>query len=197
MRRGLFAGALAVALLGGCGDGTSDQDAGTLDAGGRDAATAMDAGGGTDAGEPEDGGADASEAMDAGTPADAATEAVITLDDVTVYANCMPIVAPDPIITVWTANVSGAVGSLATLTDAKLTLTGTPPVSQTLTVDTPTIPLSGGSGSQTQRKTGADADPPSGCTTLCSGRTYTLELTYTVDGASVVVTDSGAFSCAH
>jgi hypothetical protein len=194
----------------GCGGGTDEEDAG-----GADAAAAMDAGGATDAGPETDAGdttdagpetdagdatdagpeTDAGSSMDAGPSLDASTDAVITLSDVTVYANCMPSVPPDPINAFWTANVTGATGSAATLASATLSVTGPPSFTQTLTVDVPTISLSGGSGSQEQRKTGADRDPPGTCGMLCDSN-YTLELTYMVDGASVVVSESGTLTCA-
>ena len=119
----------------------------------------------------------------------------VTITGLTVFANCMPVVDPDPIIAFWTANVTGANGSTATLSDAKLTVNGSSTVMQTLTVDNPTISLSGGAGSQEQRKTSADVIPSGACSSLCSGATFSLELTYTIDGRMVMVTETGDFDC--
>lgn len=195
-------------LLVACGDGSSDADAG---GGAADAAVAMDAGGGVDAGAAEDaggGGIDAgledagaidAGAEDAGTPADAG-DLSLTLADVAVYGNCMPIVAEDPILAFWTTNVADAgAATAATLTDAKLTITGSSTLVQSLVIDSPTVALSGGSGSQMQRKTGADVTPSDACGSYCGSAavTWTLELTFDVGGATVPVTESGSFSCVY
>lgn len=194
-------------MLVACGDGPSDADAGggtdaggamdaggTTDAGGATDAGAQDAGGATDAG----GGMDAG-AEDAGVPADAG-DLSITLTDVAVYGNCMPIVAPDPVLAFWTTNVAGAgAASSATLTDAKLTVTGSTTLVQSLTIDTPTVALSAGSGSQMQRKTGSDVTPSDACGSFCGSAavSWTLELTFDVGGVTVPVTESGSFSCVY
>jgi hypothetical protein len=193
--------AVAAALLvAGCGEGPDAEDAGRADAGTRaDAGPAGDAGprpdGGVDAGAPPDAGPSLDGGVDAGPPEDAATEAMITLSDVSVYANCMPIVAPDPIVAFWTVDVSGAeAGATVTLTAASLTVSGTPSFTQELTVDEPAVPLRGGAGSRMQRKTGADRDPPVACTALCD-RDFELELAYAVNGARVVVSERGRLGC--
>jgi hypothetical protein len=178
---------------------------------GADATLRIDGGDPHDAATGEDGGIDAA-ILDAASPVDAgvdggpiaggaisvdASATEIVLSDVGVYSNCMPIVAPDPIIAFWNVTITGAPGSAATLTSAKLTITGSSTVIQTLVVDEPVIALSGGAGSGMQRKTGADSNPSAGCGELCGGATYVLELTYEVGGASIDVTETGSFGCVY
>jgi hypothetical protein len=122
-------------------------------------------------------------------------DATIALGDASVYGSCMPVTPPDPIMASWTIAISGATGSTATLRDARLRIVGSHTVMQTLTVDPMTIALTGGSGTAMQSKTGADTDPSMPCGELCGGATYTLELTYEVDGAEVRATESGFYSC--
>lgn len=126
-----------------------------------------------------------------------ASGATIVLSEVGVYSNCQPIVAPDPILAFWTVTITGAPGSAATLTQAKLTITGSSTVIQTLTIDEPIIALSGGAGSGMQRKVSADSNPSDACGELCGGATFVLELTYEVGGASIDVTESGSFGCVY
>jgi len=213
---------MTILLAAGCGDSTAvdagtgldagaadsgADDAGTSDAGASDSGTdagPLDAGTG-DAGTGDSGtgdagtgdaGADAG-AYDAG-PFDAGPAPTVTVRDVAVYANCMPVVSPDPILAFWTTEVSGASVGTATLTDAKLELTGAGTLSQSLTVDTPTITLVGGSGTQMQRKTGADVTPTMACRTFCRGRVmFSLELTFDVGGVSIPVVQTGSFGCVY
>jgi hypothetical protein len=192
-------GALVLSIA--CGAPVSEDagvDAGAvrIDATMADAALARD--GGLDAASTvEDGGAsDDAGPSDAGTRVDAsATE--IVLSEVAVYANCQPVVPPDPILAFWNVTITGAPGSAATLTEAKLTITGSSTVIQTLTVDEPVIALSGGAGSGMQRKTGADTNPGAACGELCGGASFTLELTYDVGGATIAVTETGSFGCVY
>lgn len=183
----------------GCGGVTTGVDAGHERDAGRDAGSpAADAG--RDAGSTDpDAGTDAG-ASDAGTDAAMTVDASatrITLSDVGVYANCMPIVAPDPIIAFWNVTVTGAPASSATLTRAELRITGASTVTQLLTVDSPTVALAGGTGTAMQRKTGADANPGSACGELCSGATFTLTLTFDVGGTSIEVVEGGSFGCVY
>jgi len=168
-----------------------------MDAGAADAGT--DAGSSDAGGDGSDAGSDAAVPGDGGTGlADAGTGTSVTLRDVAAYANCMPTVSPDPIIVFWTVDVSDAVGPMATVTDAKLTVTGSSIVMQSLNVDTPSFALSGGSASQMQRKTAAPGTPMDACRTLCgAGTTYELELTYDIGGVAYGATDTGSFSCVY
>ncbi|HEY8430508.1 MAG TPA: hypothetical protein VIL20_19140 [Sandaracinaceae bacterium] len=169
------------------------EDAGTADSGPEDAGpedAGLEDAGLEDAG-PEDAGTDAAMPVDAGPPR-------IELTDLEVYANCAPIVPLDPIIVRWTVTITGAPASSATLTSAHLEITnGTDTVAQNLTVDMPTIPLSGGAGSGMQRKVGADANAPLVCALLCAGANFTLRLDYDVGGTTINVMESGAFACLH
>jgi hypothetical protein len=185
-----------VAMDGGARDGGTD--AGAADAGPGDDAGLADAGL-ADAGSEDAGSLDAG-ALDAGPTIDASATS-ISLTGAAVYSNCMPSVPPDPILAFWTVHVSGAPGGLTsvTLTDAKLTITPASgaPVNQTLTIDFPAVALTGGAGTQDQRKTGADVLPSGACSALCSGATFSLELTYDVAGTPFVVTETGAFGCVY
>jgi hypothetical protein len=176
-----------VLSIAGCSSAVTPNDAGL------DASTMLDAGsdGGTDTG------------VDAAPPSDAGTDAsmsmpTITITNLTVFGDCMPIVAPDPIHASWTATVDGASGTSATITNALLVIrpatTGSD-VMQTLTVDTPTIALSGGHGSAMQNKTGADANPPAGCTGVCGGVAH-LMVTFMIDGAPVFAFGDAMVGCA-
>ena len=104
--------------------------------------------------------------------ADAADEAPVGIGTLTIgappdtpggpdiYGNCMPVVMPDPVIAFWTQRpIVGGRGTIATLAEATLTITGSWTVTQHLTLDHPNILLTGGAGSQAQRKTGADMNP--------------------------------------
>lgn len=219
MRLGYLLALSLVVSLAGCGG----DDRGTLDDGGTDSgggeAGIIDSGpdgggdGGGDDGGADDGGSDMDSGLDGGTDAgtdagddgaagtDAMTDATITLSTVNVYGNCMPSVPSDPIIAFWTVEVSGAAGDTATLVSAELTVTGGgTTVNQTLTVDEPTVSLAGGSGSQDQRKTDAEGSGSAGCSDdLCAtgAASFSLELTYEVDGAMVDVTETGAYGCVY
>lgn len=198
--RGLSTIVCALALVA-CGGG----EAGETDAGLDARAAETDSGGGdVDASSAGDAGmvADAASPIDATSASDApSSSATITLSDVAVYSNCMPIVAPDPILAFWSASVTGAgAASGAVLSDATLTIRvpGGSTVVQRLTVDMPVIALTAGAGSAMQRKTAADANPSEACGALCgAGVTYELELIYDVGGALVTVTDTGDFSCVY
>lgn len=178
-----------------CGDDERRADVGPSDGGARDGGSAADGAAGDaglreDAGSVEDGGS----VDDAGASGDASIDATVTLGEVAVYGDCMPIVPADPVVAFWTATVAGASGATATLTDAELFIATE---TQTLTVDEPIVSLSGGAGSQEQRKTSGDPAIAGACASLCTDASYTLELTYAIDGASVVVSDTGAFDCVY
>jgi hypothetical protein len=178
-----------------CGDddgGTDAGPSGRVDGGPRDAGNSDD-----DAGDREDGGADDDAGSSDAGERDATTEARVTLTEFVAFANCKPVVPPDPIITSWTATVSGAAGATATLTNAELTITGGETFTQTVTVDNPVIALTGGAGSAMQRKVSGTPAPTDACERLCAvGSSSELEATFSVDGANVLVTATGTFECA-
>lgn len=201
--------AVALGILG-CGSSGAPLDSGPVgsDAGGgdsgADAAVIADAGPETDAGPGADAGdrdagslADGGES-DGGSIADAST-ATVVITDFYAYANCMPIVPPDPIRASWTATVSGATGAAATVTSATLTImpgAGAATV-QDITVSPPAIALVGGTGSADQIKTAASTSPVMACSRLCgSGVTARLDISFSIDGTTVSATATGAFSCA-
>lgn len=190
---------LLLAIAGCSGGNGSTPDAGGTSDAGSDAGSTPDTGADVDTGTPADAGTDAAPMADAGSDAgsttDAGAHAMVTVTDFTVFGNCMPIVAPDPIIVSWTANVSGASGTTAMLTNAVLTIDSPSPIVQRLTVDVPTFALSGGSGSQAQRKTMADANPAMACGGACGSAAH-LAATFMVDGAPVMVTADGTYDCA-
>jgi hypothetical protein len=192
-------------LAASCGDdATPGVDAGRTDDGGtRDGGRDS---GVTDAGDTDGGDLDAgdTDGGDADGGADAAmTDAgegggTVVLSEFVAYANCMPIVAPDPIITWWTASISDGVGPTARLTSAELTITGAHTLTQELTVDAPVITLSGGTGSAMQRKVLGMPNPAtSPCGELCGGATATIEVVFDIGGTPVTASATGSFSCVH
>jgi len=64
-------------------------------------------------------------------------------------------------------------------------------------VANPTIPLVSGAGSASQRKPLDNLSPNEACSTMCTGAIYELNLVFDLDGQSIPVTKSGAFSCAY
>lgn len=126
---------------------------------------------------------------------DATTAAVVTITDFVSYGNCFP-VPPDPIMASWHVTVTGASGSTATLTSARLTITGSATVVQMLTVDMPVVALAGGAGSADQRKVMADMNPPDACGELCGGSTARIDLVFLIDGVTVMATASVPYECA-
>ena len=208
---------IALALLCAACDGSGETDAGgsdggsALDAAAADAAAGEDAGGGgSDAGGGDlDGGAPDGGATEGGAPdggatdggaTDAGPSASVTVRDVAVYSNCQPVIGDprtDPVLAFWTVDVRGASASSATLLDAKLTITGTGGGTQSLTVDVPTFALTGGAGTQEQRKAGADTTFEEACRALCTDATFSLELTFDVGGPPVVVVETDAFGCVY
>ena len=141
------------------------------------------------------------EAVDAAPtiPEDGAVDAgaQLRLSDVVVFANCGLVTPPDPIFVRWTVAIQGAIHqSSATMTAATLSLVnsgtaGGTPFRQQLTVDAPTFALSGGVGTMTQSKTGADHWSDSVCVAFCRNTTWSLELTFDVGTASA----NGVFTC--
>lgn len=194
---GSDAGVVADAAAGDSGirdAGAAPADAGDpLDAGGLDAGTGADAGAGFDAGAS----LDAAVATDAGPPRDATTSAVVTITDFFAWSNCMPIVAPDPVIATWMLHVTGATGTTATVVDAKLTIAApSTTLMQTITLDTPAVTLTGGAGAASQRKASGTPGPTGACSSLCAaGTTSHLELTVEVDGVRIVITADDGYSC--
>lgn len=190
---------IGLVVLIGCGDddgGPTDAsmpaDAPMVDSG-MDATT-------TDAGGDDAGGEDDASVADGGetdAPPFDASGATATLSDVGVYANCMPIVAPDPIIAFWNVAISGAAGPTATLVSARLTITGASTVTQNLTVDMPVVALTAGSGSAMQRKVASDTNPSEACGELCSGATFVLELEYDTLGGRITARHEDMFGCVY
>ncbi len=142
-------------------------------------------------------------APDAGTGLDASDgggSLQVALQDVSAYANCMPVVGsnPDPIIVLWTVDITGARGDTAQLTKATITVSKGTSIVQDFTVANPTIPLVGGTGSASQRKPLDSVSTNQACSSMCGGgATYQLDLVFAIDGQSIPVSKSGAFSCAY
>jgi hypothetical protein len=121
----------------------------------------------------------------------------VALRDVSTYGNCMPLIAADPIITLWTVDISGARGASAQLTSATITVSKGTSIVQSFTVANPTIPLVDGAGSASQRKPHETVLPNQACSSMCNGATYQLDLVFEVDGQSIALSKSGAFLCAY
>jgi hypothetical protein len=121
----------------------------------------------------------------------------VALRSVSAYGNCMPSIAADPIITFWTVDISGARGASAQLTNATIAVSKGTSIVQSFMVANPTIPLVGGAGSASQRKPLETVLPNQACSSMCSSATYQLDLVFEVDGQSIALSKSGAFSCAY
>jgi hypothetical protein len=121
----------------------------------------------------------------------------VALRKVYAYGNCMPSIAADPIIVLWTTDISGATGNTAQVTKATITVSKGTSIVQDFTLENPTIPLVGGAGSADQRKSLASVSPNQACSSMCSGATYQLDLAFEIDGQTVSVSASGSFSCAY
>lgn len=132
---------------------------------------------------------------DAGPSRDATTSATVTITAFGSYGNCFP-VPPDPIMASWHVTIAGATGSTAMLTSARLTITGSSTVVQMLTVDMPTIALTGGAGSGDQRKVAADVNPSDACGELCGGSTARIDLVFVIDGVPVTASATVPYECA-
>jgi hypothetical protein len=181
---------LPVILAGGCNDSkdtqTDTETADTADAGqDTDTETQTDT-------KTEDKGTESDDVPDSGTAA-----AEVEIKNVFVYSDCMPSTDPDPIIAFWDVEITGGQGSSAVLSSAKVVIEGTVTVVQNLEIDVTEIPLVDGNGSASQRKSGADVNPPSLyiCTDLCKGATYTLTLVFTVGDEHIESIVSGEFLC--
>jgi hypothetical protein len=148
-------------------------------------------------------------ALDAGIDAAVDVEAAIDASDVAsdlqvvlrtsfAWANCMPMISEDPILVIWTVDITGARGDTAQLTKATIVVSSdSASIAQEFTVANPTLPLAGGTGSADQRKPIAVVSPNSACSSMCGGATYQLDLVYEIDGRSIAVNESGDFMCAY
>jgi hypothetical protein len=125
-------------------------------------------------------------------PRDTPSAATVVLSDFAAFGNCMPIVPSDPIVATWTITVSGASSTSARFVTG--TLSFTTGETQTITVETDTIPLTAGGGTGDQRRASGTPTVP-GCAGVC-GAGVTLNATYEVDGAMFVVTGAGNYTCA-
>jgi hypothetical protein len=189
-------------LLLGCGDDdghTHDEDSGT----GTDAATAMDTGTETDSATATDTGTetDSATATDTGPEPDSGPAAVdIQIEDFNAFANCKPIVGPDPIRAFWNTVVTNSTGSAVMLTveDAILHIdSAARDEDEHFDVDPSSINATPGESTTMQSKTGSDMPAPMGCM-LCAGGMATLEITFMVPGTGLVTVNSAAspFTCA-
>jgi hypothetical protein len=126
----------------------------------------------------------------------------VVLRKASAWADCMPSVAADPIMVMWTVDISAAHGDTARVSKGTLTVVGAVTIVQDLIVDNPTIALVGGSGSADQRKPVPGTLPNAACTQVCpmvgsTKGTYRLDLVFDVDGQSIPVQASGDFQCAY
>jgi len=129
--------------------------------------------------------------MDGGRPAQ------VTLRKVSAYGNCMPSIAADPIIVLWTVDITGATGASAQITKATITVSKGTSIVQDFTVEQPTVSLVNGAGSADQRKSLASVSPNQACSSMCSGATYQLDLVFDINGQYIPASQTGAFSCAY
>jgi hypothetical protein len=194
-RRSIALVALALAIAApGCGDD--------------DASPAPDAGadlGEVDAGLPDAGPDDAGPG-DAGPPDagdGAAAPAPLRIEGFDAYSNCMPIVAPDPIVAFWELVFESAADAPvpARVTSATLTYsTGAGTTTSDATVDTPTFTANPGVNCVEMRKDSQTNVPTTACTTFCSDPSAKARLTLTLDvgGAAYTAMSSEAtLSCVY
>jgi hypothetical protein len=118
------------------------------------------------------------------------------------WADCMPAVGggwDDPVMVTWTVDIAGARGDTARVSKGTLTVVGAVTIVQNISVDKPTVALSGGAGSAEQRKPLPGTSPNDACMQICgAGKSnYRLELVFEVDGRSIAVESSGSFVCAY
>jgi len=128
---------------------------------------------------------------------DASSHPQVVLRSVTAFADCMPEISADPIMVLWTVDITGASGDSAQLTRATITVSSTTAIVQDFTVANPTISLLAGAGSADQRKPVAVVSSNSACSEMCRGATYRLDLAYAIDGQSIPASQSGNFACAY
>ena len=129
--------------------------------------------------------------IDGGRPAQ------VTLRKVSAYGNCMPSIVADPIIVLWTVDITGATGASAQVSKATITVSKGTSIVQDFTVEQPTVSLVNGAGSADQRKALASVSPNQACSSMCSGATYQLELVFDINGQRIPASQTGAFSCAY
>lgn len=140
--------------------------------------------GGTDAPGPDDGGADAP--ADTGTDGAAASlEVELTVD--TLRQDCMPIVAPDPVIMQGTLKITNKSASpVGPLTFASGKFFGAPPSAALATFATDTTTSTIAPGASTfvlVEKTTGSMSPKGGCQTLACNGSFVVELAFTGAGA--------------
>jgi hypothetical protein len=124
----------------------------------------------------------------------------VTLRKAAAWVDCMPSTRPDPIMVMWTVDVSGARGKTVKVTSATITVSnGTASIVETLTVDKPTIALVDGAGSAEQRKPvgSGPSEDNQACRLMCKGATYRLDLTFDNDGQTFSTSASGSVSCSY
>lgn len=124
----------------------------------------------------------------------------VILRKVAAWVDCMPSTRPDPIMVMWTVDVSGARGTTVKVTSATISVSnGTSSIIEKLTVDKPTIALVDGAGSAEQRKpVGSGAsDDNQACLLMCKGATYRLDLTFDNEGQTFSISASGSVSCSY
>jgi hypothetical protein len=129
--------------------------------------------------------------IDGGRPAQ------VALRNVSAYGNCMPSIAADPIIVLWTVDITGAAGASAQVSKATITVSKGTSIVQDFTVEQPTVSLVNGAGSADQRKSLASVSPNQACSSMCSGATYQLELVFDINGQRIPASKTGTFSCAY
>lgn len=124
----------------------------------------------------------------------------VTLRKAAAWVDCMPSTRPDPIMVMWSVDVSGARGSTVKTTSATITVSnGTTSIVEKLTVDKPSIALVDGAGSADQRKpvgSGPEEDNQA-CQLMCKGASYRLDLIFDNEGQTFSTSASGSISCSY
>ena len=124
--------------------------------------------------------------------------AQVTLRKVSASGTCGPEIPSDPIMVLWTVDITGASGASAQVTQATITVSkGTTSIVQDFTVEQATVPLVNGAGSADQRKPLASVSPNQACSSMCSSATYQLDLVFNINGQQIPARQTGAFYCAY
>jgi hypothetical protein len=126
--------------------------------------------------------------------------AQVTMRKAAAWVDCMPSTRPDPVVVMWTVDVSGARGKTVKVTSATITVSnGTSSIVENITVDKPTIALVDGAGSAEQRKPvgSGPSEDNQACLLMCKGATYRLDLTFDNEGQTFSTSASGSVSCSY
>ncbi|MBZ5713196.1 hypothetical protein [Nannocystis pusilla] len=151
----------------------------------------------TTTGDTTDGDTGSTDPSDSTTGAPSGDALAITLKDIAIYANCMPIVEPDNILGFWTVtydNSQGLAATSAELTKATITLSpdNMPSVHDITVAPDQSGPVGAGQ-SLDQEQMKQQGPPTPGCA-FCN-QPYRLDLTFQSGGVDVPVVHEATLDC--